>query len=113
MVTLCLMFGESARFPKQLHHFIFLPAKSEGSNTVHILITAVMVDVEGHLTAVVICISLVRRERQPTPVFLPGEFHGQRSLVGYSPRDITEQLSLSKAKEDFRRGESNTQVETK
>ena len=22
---------------------------------------------------------------QPTPVFLPEEFHGQRSLVGYSP----------------------------
>ena len=22
---------------------------------------------------------------QPTPVFLPGEAHGQRSLVGYSP----------------------------
>ena len=34
---------------------------------------------------------------QPTPVFLPGESHGQRSLVGYSPRghkelDMTEQL---------------------
>ena len=27
-----------------------------------------------------------RREWQPTPVFLPGEFHGQRSLAGYSPR---------------------------
>jgi len=27
-----------------------------------------------------------RRERLlPTPVFLSGEFHGQRSLVGYSP----------------------------
>ena len=25
-----------------------------------------------------------KREWQPTPVFLPGEFHGQRSLVGYS-----------------------------
>ena len=25
-----------------------------------------------------------RREWQPTPVFLPGEFHGQRSLAGYS-----------------------------
>ena len=25
-----------------------------------------------------------RREWQPTPVFLPGEFYGQRSLVGYS-----------------------------
>ena len=35
---------------------------------------------------------------QPTPMFLPGEFHGQRSLVGYSPwshkeSDMTEQLS--------------------
>ena len=26
-----------------------------------------------------------RRAWQPTPVFLPGEFYGQRSLVGYSP----------------------------
>ena len=26
-----------------------------------------------------------RRARQPTPVFLPGESHGQRSLAGYSP----------------------------
>ena len=26
-----------------------------------------------------------RREWQPTPVFLPGESYGQRSLVGYSP----------------------------
>ena len=26
-----------------------------------------------------------RRKWQPTPVFLPGEFHGQRSLAGYRP----------------------------
>ena len=26
-----------------------------------------------------------RREWQPTPVLLPGKFHGWRSLVGYSP----------------------------
>ena len=26
-----------------------------------------------------------RRKWQPTPVFLLGESHGQRSLVGYSP----------------------------
>jgi len=26
-----------------------------------------------------------RRTWQPTPVFLPGESHGQRSLAGYSP----------------------------
>ena len=41
-----------------------------------------------------------RRKWLPTPVFLPGEFHGQRSLVGYSPwsrkeLDTTEQLTLS------------------
>jgi len=28
---------------------------------------------------------LWRRALQPTPVFLPGESHGQRSLAGYSP----------------------------
>ena len=26
-----------------------------------------------------------RRAWEPTPVFLPGEFHGQRNLAGYSP----------------------------
>ena len=39
-----------------------------------------------------------RREWQPTAVFLPGEFHGQRSLVGCNPlghkeSDTTEWLS--------------------
>ena len=38
-----------------------------------------------------------RRAWQSTPVLLPGESHGQRSLVGYSPwgskeSDTTEQL---------------------
>ena len=27
------------------------------------------------------------RNGNPTPVFLPGKFHGQRSLMGYSPWD--------------------------
>ena len=41
-----------------------------------------------------------RRKWQSTPVFLPGEFHGLRSLVGYSPwgckeLDATEQLTFS------------------
>ena len=38
------------------------------------------------------------RDLQPTPVFLPGELHGQRSLVGHSPwgckvSDMTESLT--------------------
>ena len=40
-----------------------------------------------------------RREWLPTPVFLPGEFYGKRSLVDYSPWgrkevEMTEKLSL-------------------
>ena len=40
----------------------------------------------------------LEKVRLPTPV--PGEFHGQRSLAGYSPwgskeSDTTEQLTLS------------------
>ena len=40
-----------------------------------------------------------RRQWQPSPVFLPGESHGQRSLGGYSAwgrreSDMTEQLTL-------------------
>ena len=31
-----------------------------------------------------------RKKWQPTPVFLPGKFHSQRSLVGYSPRGCNE-----------------------
>ena len=41
-----------------------------------------------------------RRKWQPTPVFLPGKFHRQRSLAGYSPwgheeSDMPEQLTSS------------------
>jgi len=43
-----------------------------------------------------------RRKWQPTAVFLPGEFHEQRSLVGYSPwapeeldtTEVTQRLTL-------------------
>ena len=30
------------------------------------------------------------REWQPIPVFLPGKFHGQRSLAGYGPWGLKE-----------------------
>ena len=41
-----------------------------------------------------------RRKWLPTPVFLPGKSHGQRSLAGYSPwglkeSDMTERLTLT------------------
>ena len=41
-----------------------------------------------------------RRKWQPIPVFLPGESHGQRNLIGYSPwgckdLDTTKQLKAN------------------
>ena len=47
-----------------------------------------------------------RRKWQPTLVFLPGEFHGQRSLLGYSQRghresDPTELLNNNKVGHSF------------
>ena len=40
-----------------------------------------------------------RKDWLPTPIFLPGKFHGQRSLAGHSPQsckklDTTERISL-------------------
>ena len=36
-----------------------------------------------------------RSKWQPTPVFLPGEFHGQKSMAGYSPQGHKE-LDMTK-----------------
>ena len=36
-----------------------------------------------------------RRKWQPAPVFLPGESHGQSSLVGHSPGVAKSQTGLS------------------
>ena len=46
---------------------------------------------------------LLEKEMQPTPVFLPGESHRRRSMVGYSPwghkeLDTTEWLHLCTCK---------------
>ena len=50
--------------------------------------------------------SVWRREWQPTPVFLPGEFHGQRSPWGHKELDTTEWLTLF----TLETGEAKTKV---
>ena len=40
-----------------------------------------------------------RRKWQPTPVFLPGKSHGQRSLAGYSPWTLKESDTTEKLRE--------------
>ena len=46
-----------------------------------------------------------RRKWKPTPVFLPGKSHGQRSLVGYSPwgpKKVRQDLATKQTKKWLR-----------
>ena len=45
-----------------------------------------------------------RRSWQPTPVFLPGESHGQRSLAGYGPWSHEELDTIEVTKHARKRG---------
>ena len=61
---------------------------------------SVRIDIKGKRKITIVGKIPWRRKWQPTPKFLPGECHGQRSLVGYSPwghkeSDTTEWLTLS------------------
>ena len=47
------------------------------------------------------CLFLWRRQWHPTPVLLPGESHGWRSLVGYSPRGCEESDTTERLHFDF------------
>ena len=58
-----------------------------------------------------------RREWPPTPVFLPGESHRQRSLAGYSPwghkeLDTTKRLTLSLSASISSSSASRSQMQT-
>ena len=66
---------------------IKLPGGSEGKASAHNAEDLCLIPGSGRFPW--------RRKWQPTPVFLPGESHGQRSLAGYSPQQLdTTSLSL-------------------
>ena len=59
-----------------------------------------------------------RRKWQSTPVFLPGKFHGQMSLAGYSPWGLIkviqdEQLSMNKQYVCYSREKANKRFKIK
>ena len=40
-----------------------------------------------------------RKKGQPTPVFLPGKFHGQRGLAVYSPQGLHIELDTTETEQ--------------
>ena len=62
---------------------------------------AILTSVRCYLTVVLICISLMMSGGNGNPLqYLPGESHGRRSLVGYSPPgckelDMTERFHFT------------------
>ena len=50
-----------------------------------------------------------RRKWQPAPAFLPGESHGQRSLVGYSPRGHKKLDTTEHTHKEMKKRCTNTQ----
>ena len=51
------------------------------------------------------------RKWQPTPVFLPGEFHRQRSLEGYSPWGCIESARLNNKHTHTRKQKDTSDLE--
>ena len=77
--------------PLHLHRRLITPCPTANAISTKIPKTSRLINVS-------LIVSL-RRKWQPTPVLLPGESHGGRSLVGYSPwglkeLDMTERLYL-------------------
>ena len=53
-------------------------------------------------------LGLIPGKWQTTPVFLPGKFHGQRSLVGYSPWDHKESDTAERLSTHVARAHTHT-----
>ena len=102
--------GSSWNSSVSLHFFFPLPSSAEPA---YFLSSMMLRDFPGGSDGKSVCLQCRRpgfnpwvrkiswrRKWQPTPVFLPGKSHGQRSLVGYSPwgckeLDVTERLHFS------------------
>jgi len=76
------------RISKEYHNLVGFPGGSDGKESAYN--TGDMVSVPGLER------SPGEREWLPTPMFLPGETHGQKSVVDYSPHGVAEILDMTK-----------------
>ena len=82
--SICQHIWKTQQWPQDWKRSVFIPMPKKGNAK------------EGSNYCTVALISQ-RRQWQPTPVLLPGKFHGWRNFIGYSPwsrkeSDITERL---------------------
>ena len=80
ITNICWIIQKAREFQKNIYLcFIDYTKASDSVDHKKLWKTLKEMGITDHLTC------LWRRKWQPTPVFLPREFHGQRRLVGYSP----------------------------
>ena len=77
-VSLCINYYAPNGYPVFAHMHTYV-------RTIEILHLHIFSSYSKLLKEIISCRGEMRRAWQPTPVFLPGESHGQRSLEGYSP----------------------------
>ena len=86
--SICQQIWKTQQWPQDWKRSVFIPIPKEGNAK----------ECSNYsTTALILHANPWRRNWQPTPVFLPGESHGWRSLVGCSPwgckeSDMTERL---------------------
>ena len=80
--SICQQIWKTQQWPQDWKRSVFIPIpKKDNAKESSTYCTIVLIS-HGKIPW--------RRKWQSTPVFLPGESHGWRSLVGYSPRDHKE-----------------------
>ena len=79
--SICQQIRKIQQWPQDTKRSVFIPIPKKGNakecskyHTIALI---------SHASKLVL--KILQGQRQPTPVHLPGESHGRRSLVGYSP----------------------------
>ena len=79
--SICQQIWKTQQWPQDTKRSVFIPIPKKGNakecskyHTIALI---------SHASKLVL--KILQGQRQPTPVHLPGESHGRRSLVGYSP----------------------------
>ena len=89
------------RMFKLLHSYTHFSCQGSNAQSFPSQNAKLLPDVQENFQMFKLDLEKAERAWQPTPVFLPGESHGQRSVAGYSPQSCKE-LDMTEATQHAR-----------